>query len=121
MALPKLDEIKLPGSLENGTYTVVCEEAEEKLTKNGEAIKCVFKVEEHGNKIYHYFNTVNSNAVAQRIGLGQLKQFIEFSDLANKTPTEAMELCGARCLVKIKSEEDNMGVVRPKIQSFLKK
>lgn len=120
--LGNMDDVKVPGEIADGDYTVVSEEVEVKDTKagNGKYLKIRFLVEETGDKIWHMFNFENANPKAEQIGKGQLKQFYTFGGLTIQ-PKEPLELCGLRCGVKIKNKTDDYsGSIKPTIVGFKK-
>jgi len=93
--------------LEDGTHNVTCTAAEVKDTKagTGQYVRAVFETE-NGMKLYHNFNIKNPNEMAQKIGLGQLKDFIKNSGKSEPNKLGSVdELIGLSVAVRVKTKE----------------
>jgi hypothetical protein len=109
-------------TIEAGEYVVTAKEAEVKETASGtgEYVKVKF-VTEQGQVIFHNFNIKNQNEMAQKIGLGQLKDFIRCAGKAdpNKLGSPS-ELCGLSAIAKVKLETKGDFEGQPRITGFKK-
>jgi hypothetical protein len=116
-----LSDVKMPGEISDGTYLVRADTAEVKETKagTGKYIKVGFIIEDTGDRLYHMFNIENSNAKAVQIGLGQLKQFVTFAGHNPEEVKDPIQLCGMKCLARIKNKTDDYGT-KPVIAGFKK-
>ena len=114
-----LTDVKETGDfsvLPKGEYLVICRESELKDTKAGDGkyIKVMFEIvsqEYNGRKLWHNFNVVNPNDMAQKIGLGQLKSFLLSSGVKPEqlNSVKPHNLVGQGCVVKVTTKTDSYG------------
>ena len=97
--------------LEPGKYTVVAEQCELKATKDGSGqyINVKLKVTEgdrQGRTIYIMFNIKNNNAQAVKIGMSQLKSFMEAAGWTQFNLKNVVDLEGATAVAHVKNREE---------------
>jgi hypothetical protein len=102
------------GAIPAGEYPAQIEEAELKDTKDGTGkyIRTQWSItgDTHANrKFWFNFNIVNKNDQAVRIGLGNLKSMIIASGATTTKVTDASQIVGLECLVKLKVVTDSYG------------
>ena len=101
-------------ALPAGSYNVISDNAEIKDTKDGTGnyILIKFKViegEQEGRFLFSNFNTVNKNEEAVRIGISQLKQFIDCAGIKQNKFTSAAQLVGYKATAVVKHKTDSYG------------
>lgn len=102
------------GAIPAGEYPAQIEEAELKDTKDGTGkyIRTQWSItgdKLQNRKFWFNFNIVNKNDQAVRIGLGQLKSMILASGATTTKVTDASQIVGLECLVKLKVTTDSYG------------
>lgn len=102
------------GAIPAGEYPAQIEEAELKDTKDGTGkyIRTQWSItgeKLQNRKFWFNFNIVNKNEQAVRIGLGQLKSMILASGATTTKVTDASQIVGLECLVKLKVVTDSYG------------
>jgi hypothetical protein len=102
------------GAIPAGEYPAQIEEAELKDTKDGTGkyIRTQWSItgdKLQNRKFWFNFNIVNKNDQAVRIGLGQLKSMILASGATTTKVTDASQIVGLECLVKLKVVSDSYG------------
>jgi hypothetical protein len=95
-----------------GTYIAQVEKAEVLPTKaGGERINIQFRIADgqHSNRVvFSNINTRNSSEAAQRIGQGQLKQFMRATNTLGATNADVF--AGKYCKINVKiRKDDNYG------------
>ena len=97
--------------LPEGTYTLRCIDAENKTTaKGGQMIKATFEVasgQHAGRRVWHNFNTVNSNPQAEQIGHQQLSAWAHASGRPEVDDTD--KLMNRKFDAKLKIEAGSNG------------
>jgi hypothetical protein len=113
-------------ALPNGWYRIMLDTAEGKATKagNGRYINCKFHVVEGpfaDRILFHLFNVINPNEMAQKIGHQELKKLLVAIGRSQPAATEE-ELLGLLadgiCYGKVTQQKDTDGKVRNKIKEF---
>lgn len=112
-----LSEVKVESNFKAipaGTYTVILDDCEVKQTKSGtgEYINCKFKIigGEYDDKIlYHMFNIKNENQEAVKIGLSQLRTFMECAGIKDLKLKSVVELVGYKAMATVKNKTDSYG------------
>lgn len=96
--------------IEPGEYVAVLEDAEVRETKSGtgEYISAKWKLEESGSTFFALYNIKNDNAMAVKIGLGELKRMMKAAGREPKA-SGVDELIGLRCKIRVKIKEDDFG------------
>ena len=91
------------GPLPDGDYALQVVSAEIKTTKGGRAIVCKFEIMDKKRFVFNYFNFENSSEQAVKIGLSQLKSFIQcagkrLEDMGN----DVTKLIGLMVIARLK-------------------
>jgi hypothetical protein len=109
-------------ALPAGKYGAIIVSAEVVDTKSGKAIKTKFQViddERKGTTLYHYFNHINSNEMAQKIGRGQIKDYCTKVKISPDLAGNGVEsLCGHRIGITVKNTQDEVYGKQAQITSF---
>jgi hypothetical protein len=110
-------------TIPDGTYSVVIEKAEVKLTKSGGTmISAQYKIKDgpHLNRnIFDIFNIENQNPMAVKIGLGQLKGMMKAFGHANPNKLQSTtELVGLKGMVTVKVEENEQWGPQVRVKGY---
>ncbi len=110
------DEVKESGFslLPNGEYNVIVDEAIIKQTKDGtgEYINVKLKVlgsSYDGRFLFTMFNIKNKNPEAVKIGMSQLKTFLNVCGRGAAPLTDVTQLVGFKAVAVVKTKEDSYG------------
>ena len=111
------NDVKVEKSFEPvpvGTYNVISDDAELKETKDGQGayILMKFKIldgDQDGRFLFANFNTMNKNEQAVKIGLQQLKGFIECAKIKQNKFKSPTELVGYKAQAVVKHKVDSYG------------
>ena len=105
----------------SGDYPAIITEMEEKPTKDGTGMRLNLKIQIIDGKfqnrtIYDGLNTTNKSAVAQQIGLQQLKSICVA--LNNPNPQNSSELLNKALMITVKVGKDMDGNPRNEIKGY---
>ena len=113
MSFLNLTDVKVDDSfdvLPEGTYNIVCHDAEVRDTKDGtgQYINCEMKVlgpKRKDSRIFQMYNIKNKNPKAVEIGLSQLKTFMINAGCENLSLESVTDLIGLKVTVKTKIQK----------------